>query len=473
LPAKTPRQSERGSILILSAFSMVILLGLTALAVDAAFFLDKRGSMSAAADAAAMAGAQELKRNASLTAAQLANFAKHEAAANGFVDGTNGVVVDAHNRPLTGPFANNPKYVEVIITQPLSTFFATILGSNSVSVRERAVAGPEDSSGCIYALNTGDAKYPIELEIGDGKNATVINVPKCSIVTNGNLTVNTGAAVTALNVAVTAASGSISGTVTPTPNYSVPASLDPLLGMNQASLFPVGACSWSGTRNLNGTVTAISGNADFLNGVPPGYAGKTGTDTTLVYTLNPGSVFCGNGGTEAITATLTNDPNFRVVFNPGVYTIVGGGINWKHDYVSGTGVTFYFTAGAGHAYKSCGQKVIDTDAPLTLNLTAPTSGTYEGLLFIQDRKQGTALGNPAIPCDANPIIANIVPADMTLDGVVYFPNHHIIYGATTTATGTYSILIGGTIEVAKKATFNSNFAGLATGSPIKKTGLGE
>ena len=437
---------------------MVILLGLTALAVDAAFFLDKRGSMSAAADAAAMA--------------QLENFARHEATANGFTHGTNGVAVTVNKPPATGPFAGNAKYVEVIITQPVSTFFATILGTNSVSVRERAVAGPEDSSGCIYALNTGDTKYPIELEIGDGKNATVINVPKCSIVTNGNLTVNTGAAVTALNVAVTAASGSISGTVTPTPNYSVPASLDPLLGMDQANLFGTSwACGWTGTKNLNGTVTNISGNANFLNGVPPGYAGGK-SDTALVYTLNPG-VYCGNGGTEAITATLTNNPNFRVVFNPGVYKVVGGGLDWKHDYVSGTGVTFYFTAQAGNAYKSCGQKLIDTDAPLTLSLTAPTSGTYEGLLFIQDRKQGTALGNPAIPCDANPIIANIVPADMTLDGVVYFPNHHIIYGATTTATGAYSILIGGTIEVAKKATFNSNFAGLATGSPIKKTGRGE
>jgi hypothetical protein len=96
-------------------------------------------------------------------------------------------------------------------------------------------------------------------------------------------------------------------------------------------------------------------------------------------------------------------------------------------------------------------------------------------LFIQDRRQGTggAGAFPAVNCASNPVVADMLPQNMILDGALYFPNEHIKYGATSLSSGNYTILIGGTLLFQGAATFNSNFTGLSGGSPIKAPGLGE
>ena len=57
------RDSERGSILILTALSMTVLLGIAALSIDISFMYDKRNRLHAAADAAAKSGAFEVRRD--------------------------------------------------------------------------------------------------------------------------------------------------------------------------------------------------------------------------------------------------------------------------------------------------------------------------------------------------------------------------------------------------------------------------
>ncbi len=50
-------RSEEGSILILTALSMVVLLGMVALAVDGSYMFTERNRMSAAADSGAISAA--------------------------------------------------------------------------------------------------------------------------------------------------------------------------------------------------------------------------------------------------------------------------------------------------------------------------------------------------------------------------------------------------------------------------------
>jgi hypothetical protein len=354
----------------------------------------------------------------------------------------------------------------VVVSQPgQNTFFAKILGTSTFSTSARAVAGPSDSTGCIYALNTADPVYTTELNI-----SSTVNVPNCSIVSNGNFAVASGSSVTAKSIAVTASSGSVSGTVTPAPVYNVAASTDPFAGLNEASLFgSLGkTCSWRYTwqPTAGGASTVVTGT---------GVVNLTTSGRN--YTLDPG-VYCGDGSTAAIKIGLklnsANPPGTCVAgsddivtFKPGVYIINGGLFDWKHSCVVGTGVTFYFTGTTTtHDYPACGASLFSTDAPDRFYLTAPTSGTYEGLLFIQDRTQATG-------CTSNPVKVNILPSNMALDGVMYFPNHHVAYGATTTVTGNYSVIVAGTIAFANKATFSSNYTGLAGGSPVKAPALGE
>src|SRR5215210_2462762 len=89
---------ESGQILVLTAVSMIALLGISALTLDASFMYAKRNRLHAAADAAAKSGAIEVIRNAGVSQSSLETFADQQVAANGFVStrlgGTTSVVIN-------------------------------------------------------------------------------------------------------------------------------------------------------------------------------------------------------------------------------------------------------------------------------------------------------------------------------------------------------------------------------------------
>jgi hypothetical protein len=244
---------------------------------------------------------------------------------------------------------------------------------------------------------------------------------------------------------VGASSGTINGTVCVGSGcggaitYNAGASPDPLADMDQAGLF---GTSW-GCTSANPDWRATNYRVD-EGDVEPG-------------------VYCGTSGNPAIK--IGGSETIPVHIKAGVYYIVGGGVDWKHTLITGTDVTFYFTGQTGYPYPSCGSKVFASDPPDHFQLSAPTSGAYEGLLFIQDRTV-----NPG--CTTN--LADLIPDDFQINGVVYFPTHHILFGAGADATmsGAYTILIGDTIEFTRTgATLRSDFSGLASGSPIKNIGI--
>jgi hypothetical protein len=493
----TQLRREQGSILIMTAVTLTAMLGVAALSIDAAYIYDQRNRMGAAADAAALAAAQEYKRAG--TAANLQTYANYQVSMHVAGIGvslvsdpsTNSVStcpaptstsqlrVCVNSPPVNGPFAGVNKYVEVLVARKVPTFFMSTAGWGSMTVSTRAVAGPGDVSGCIFALNTDDPDWDPELSF-EGSSPTLIDVPKCGIYSNGDFNVDAGNTVNAKEINIHAASGTISGSVSPAPRYSFPVVSDPLGDMDQVATFNTVAngwngsswtCGWTGEKiDVNTSTGAQSapvplvGTSYFKNGLP-GFE-----DTTAIYNLNPG-VYCGNASFSGIENTLSNDtvtgpghPWYYVHFNPGVYIINGGGLDWKHCFVNGTGVTFYLTGtNPTFPYPACTKKVFESDPPLNLQLSAPTSGVYEGLLMIQDRTQGICQPSQ------NPVIANFKPIDMTINGTIYFPNHHIAYGATTSSAGKYTILIGGTILIQGKATFSSDFVGAGlSGSPIKR-----
>ena len=61
---RPPISGERGSIVLLTALSMVVLLGMVALAVDGSYLYTELNRMSAAADAAAKSAALERRLSA-------------------------------------------------------------------------------------------------------------------------------------------------------------------------------------------------------------------------------------------------------------------------------------------------------------------------------------------------------------------------------------------------------------------------
>jgi Flp pilus assembly protein TadG len=117
-------------------------------------------------------------------------------------------------------------------------------------------------------------------------------------------------------------------------------------------------------------------------------------------TLSPG-VYC--GGIDVQTQA-------NVTFNSGLYVIKNGALSLSSgSTVTGNGVTFYFTG-------------INTRLTVissaTVDLTAPTSGTYEGFVFIQD-----PLSNPGqITGQKNEIQGG---GSIQIVGTIYFPTQPI------------------------------------------------
>src|SRR6185503_8131347 len=95
----------------------------------------------------------------------------------------------------------------------------------------------------------------------------------------------------------------------------------------------------------------------------------------------------------------------NVVLSPGVYYVSGGNFSvTANANVSGSGVTIYLAAGA--------QVLMRGNA--SVNMAAPTSGTYSGILFFGARNGS---GDNTFNGDAS----------SHLTGDLYFPSENVSY----------------------------------------------
>ena len=371
-----------------------------------------------AADAAAIAGASNLASSSGGVSAG----AVAASATNGFSAGSAGsgcpppapattvgsVAVAVNNPPCSGPHNGDGKYVEVYVSEVQPTYFMSIFGVNSETITARAVAtnlSGGNGGGCLYTL--GPPSSSIE-GVNINGNAT-LNGPSCGIVDNGNFNTKGN------SLTVTAGTFGVSGdwdksgpggTVTcgptqPTcPATDVPAATDPMLNRTTALTPPCSPCTGGGT-----------------------WAAGDGPGTYSSISIGP--------------ATVT--------FSPGVYVIDGsGGFSiGANATVSGTGVMFYFTNGA----------TLNMAGTPTVNLTAPSSGQYAGILFYQD------------PNDTvGPVITG--NASSTYDGVLYFPTANVTFQGNS-SIGDVAIVIADALTLSGHPTVNlQGIAGLPSGVSV-------
>src|SRR5213594_2885443 len=81
------RRRERGQILPMMAIALVAIVAVIAVAADMGYFFDYRRRMQTGADGAAMAGAEQLRRDANDS--EIRSAAIGGAASNGFTNGAN------------------------------------------------------------------------------------------------------------------------------------------------------------------------------------------------------------------------------------------------------------------------------------------------------------------------------------------------------------------------------------------------
>jgi hypothetical protein len=145
------REGEGGQAIVLIALMMSVMLMIVGVAVDAGQLYSAKRTQQEAADAAAFAGGVVIYQGGTPTQARLAAIA--DATRNGYTDGINNVIVTVNAPPVAGPFLNNNKYVEVIITAQVRTSLTPAQALlNPVKARGVGGADPVKSAFAVVLL---------------------------------------------------------------------------------------------------------------------------------------------------------------------------------------------------------------------------------------------------------------------------------------------------------------------------------
>jgi hypothetical protein len=156
--------------------------------------------------------------------------------------------------------------------------------------------------------------------------------------------------------------------------------------------------------------------------VPSGGVKNTPNNPKAPYTLSPGRY---NGMDIKGDATL----------DPGVYYVNGDFNVNSNTTVTGSGVTIYVT-GSGR---------VTLNGNATVNLTAPTSGTYSGILFFGDR---TSSGGSRNKFNGT--------ATSKMTGAIYFASQDIDYLGNFSGLNGCTHVIGKTVEWTGNTTVSVN-----------------
>jgi Flp pilus assembly protein TadG len=323
-------RDERGSMAIVTAISLTVLIAFAGLGVDVSVWLRAKSNVQSAADAAAnsVAAAAALISPPPDVNARIQAEANAASAANGFQNGMNGVTVTVNHPPASGKYAGNTNAYEVIIGAPQKLYLASVVaGTTAPTVTGRTVAllntttlGPT----CILGLSPQAKAVDVTFNgntavVAHGCDVDADSPSASSINTNG------GGSITAANIYTV---GGISGSNVTLDCGAVGSSgcgntyigssiKDPYAGLTIPSGTGSGPTNWKGNiSNPTGVLT--------ING---------GVNVTGNTTLAPGVYIINNGsfssaaqysvdGTAGVTIILTSS-------NPssdnGVFSVTGSG----------------------------------------------------------------------------------------------------------------------------------------------------
>jgi hypothetical protein len=151
------------------------------------------------------------------------------------------------------------------------------------------------------------------------------------------------------------------------------------------------------------------------NGVVPVYNNVHVNNSVAV--LNPGRY---RGGLRI------SGSGADVTFNAGLY-VLDSGMDVTGGRIRGNGVTFYNT----------GNQLITIAGAADVELTAPTDGPYQGMLFWGD------VNSP----DRNPGHRFRGTSSSSFAGAIYFPSQHVDWAGNNETIGEWTMLVANTIDI--------------------------
>ena len=121
--------------MIMIVFSLIGLLGASALAIDGSNAYVDRQKAENAASATALTAAITRIEGGNWRSTALAT-----AAANGYDNNGITSTVELNTPPTSEPYTGNPEYIEVIITSYVNTYFGPVIGIPQIVNRVKAIA---------------------------------------------------------------------------------------------------------------------------------------------------------------------------------------------------------------------------------------------------------------------------------------------------------------------------------------------
>lgn len=343
-----------GGVMIYVGLAMPVLLGVSGLAVDGSIWLANKRSMQATADAAAYSAALEMTR---INDDSLAKSRAIADAAENQYNAAAGDIIQINSPPLYGAYSGNNGAFEAIVSRPSPSFLSRLIHGEQVTVSARAVAIVANPGGtpCVLAL---DSFMQDAIKINNG----TMNTGGCRVQANSTdpwaLHNYSGGIMEADKINLVGGyldQGSMSSTPT-TGMLPVP---DPFAGIPTPS---VGGCDYT--------------DLSFSNG----------------YHYLPEGTYCGG---------ISISGKAEVEFGPGTHVITGGSLKTTGNQATVTGddVTIY----------TDGDSTIEIGGNGVVDLKAPTSGNYAGMLFF---------GDPDAPPSTSHMVTGT--ANMLYEGFMYF-----------------------------------------------------
>ena len=174
LAAKLKRRlaHERGSVAVVTAVMMVPMLGFAAFAVDMGNWYQARKAAQAAADAGALAGAQDLPNSSSTATTDATTYSNKNLAGR----------ISAASVSVTTPYNSNSNQIKVTVTASnVPSIFGNLLGISSETITASAVA-QGSSGGGPAAIFANDSTCSDNSVLINSNNPSISG----TIVTNGN-----------------------------------------------------------------------------------------------------------------------------------------------------------------------------------------------------------------------------------------------------------------------------------------------
>lgn len=371
--------NEKGNIAIMAALTMSLVVGGAGFGVETGYWYFEQVRLQQAADAAAYAAAVEQRAGSSSEAIEAGASAAAE---------ENGFDPDADEIEVTSPSVievDDANSVDVVLRRTVPRAFSAVFTDEPVLVEVRATAAfTTAANACVLAL---DKSAAAAVSFGGSSQATM-----------------TGCIVMSNSLAANAISATGSATI------------------ETPCMVSVGGVELSEGVTLTECAAAMTDQ-------PP--AADPYQDVEM-----PGATGCvAHSGSGLAPGCYTGKVDLKNTVNlaPGVYIINGGELKINANaLVSGSDVTFFFLGGAE----------VNINGTATVNLSAPTSGAYSGLLFAGARD------NPYSDMKFNGTAAS------SFTGALYFPTQKVTYQGNFSGANGCTQIVSKLVEWTGNATVN-------------------